>query len=135
MAEAFVTAISAALTTNAYGINGGCTPSNGGVVFTNSKKQARLVPAPEFARLAAAYENAPTEHQKNALVECACRAYVGGAADVPGSWDDAKQRLLPQLWTLAKIRQKQSTLPPGVILPSAVCTARTTRRSMMLVSF
>ena len=78
MAEAFVTAISAALTTNAYGIAGACTPSNGGVVFTNAKKQARLVPAPEFARLAAAYENAPTEHQKNGLVECACRAYVGG---------------------------------------------------------
>ena len=75
------------------------------------------MPAPEFARLAAAYGNAPTEQQKNALVECACRAYVGGAADVPSGWDDAKQRLLPQLWTLSKIRQKQSTLPPGVILP------------------
>ena len=55
MAEAFVTAISAALTSNTYGIAGACTPSNGGVVFTNAKKQARLVPAPEFARLAAAY--------------------------------------------------------------------------------
>ena len=60
MAEAFVNAISAALTSNTYGIAGGCTPSNGGVVFTNAKKQARLVPAPEFARLAAAYGNAPT---------------------------------------------------------------------------
>ena len=66
MAEAFVNAISAALTSNTYGIAGGCTPSDGGVVFTNAKKQARLVPAPEFARLAAAYENAATEHQKNA---------------------------------------------------------------------
>ena len=82
MAEAFVNAISQALTTNAYGINGGCTPSNGGVVFTNAKTQARLVPAPEFARLAAAYGNAPTEHQKNALVECACRAYVGGTSNI-----------------------------------------------------
>ena len=117
MAEAFVTAIGEALTSNAYGIAGACTPSNGGVVFTNAKKQARLVPAPEFARLAAAYENAPTEQQKNGLVECACRAYVGGAADVPSGWDDAKSRLLPQLWTLSKIRQKQATLPPGVILP------------------
>ena len=35
------------------------------------------MPAPEFARLAAAYENAPTEPQKNAPVECARRAYVG----------------------------------------------------------
>ncbi len=117
MAEAFVTAIGEALTANAYGIAGACTPSNGGVVFTNAKKQARLVPAPEFARLAAAYGNAPTEQQRNALVECACRAYVGGAADVPSGWDDAKQRLLPQLWTLSKIRQKQAALPPGVVLP------------------
>ncbi len=117
MAEAFVNAISQALTTNAYGISGACTPADGGVVFTNAKKQARLVPAPEFARLAAAYGNAATEPQKNGLVECACRAYVGGAADVPGNWNDAKSRLLPQLWTLSKIRQKQSTLPPGVILP------------------
>ena len=82
MAEAFVNAISTALTSNTYGIAGGCTPADGGVVFTNAQKQARLVPAPEFARLAAAYGNAATEHQKNALVECACRAYVGGAADV-----------------------------------------------------
>ena len=51
------------------------------------------------------------------MVECACRAYVGGAADVPSGWDDAKSRLLPQLWTLSKIRQKQATLPPGVVLP------------------
>ena len=69
MAEAFVTAIGEALTTNAYGIAGACAPSDGGVVFTNAKKQARLVPAPEFARLAAAYGNAQSEHQKNALVE------------------------------------------------------------------
>ena len=117
MAEVFIKAISEALTSNTYGIAGACTPSDGGVVFTNAQKQARLVPAPEFARLAAAYGNAATEHQKNALVECACRAYVGGAADVPANWNDAKRRLLPQLWTLAKIRQKQSTLPPGVILP------------------
>ena len=116
MAEAFVNAISAALTANTYGIAGGCTPANGGVVFTNAKKQARLVPAPEFARLAAAYENAD-QQQKNALVECACRAYVGGAADVPSGWDDAKQRLLPQLRTLSKIRQKQSLYGSGVVLP------------------
>ena len=69
MAEAFVTAIGEALTTNAYGIAGACTPSNGGVIFTNAQKQARLVPAPEFARLAAAYEAAKTDAQKSGLVE------------------------------------------------------------------
>ena len=61
MAEAFIKAISEALTSNTYGIAGACAPSNGGVVFTNAQKQARLVPAPEFARLAAAYGNAQSE--------------------------------------------------------------------------
>ena len=69
MAEAFVNAISDALTSNTYGIAGACAPSDGGVVFINSKKQARLVPAPEFARLAAAYGNAQSEQQKSGLEE------------------------------------------------------------------
>lgn len=117
MAEAFLEAISSALATNAFGVAGGAVPSNGGVVFTNAQKQGRLVPGPEFARLATSYETAPTDKERAALVECACRAWIGGAADVPASWDAARARVLPQLWTLEWIRQKQSTLPPGVILP------------------
>ena len=92
--RAFVTAISQALTSNTYGIAGGCTPSDGGVVFTNAKKQARLVPAPEFARLAAAYGNAPTEQQKNALVS----APAALALEVPTSLVAGmmlRKRLLP----------------------------------------
>ena len=36
---------------------------------------------------------------------------------MPAAWDEARGRLLPQLWPLAKIAAKQKALPGGNRLP------------------
>ncbi|CAK8991158.1 Hypothetical protein SCF082_LOCUS2544 [Durusdinium trenchii] len=45
-------------------------------------------------------------------------AFVLGAADVPPAVADAQERLLPQLWSKARIASRQLTLPPGAELQS-----------------
>ena len=116
MAEQFLAAVTAALARKDP-VEGCVESSEGGVVFTSKAGAQRLVPPKEVQRLAAAYASAADDEARAALVECACRAYVGGAADVPAAWDEARGRLLPQLWPLAKIAAKQKALPGGNRLP------------------
>ena len=82
--RAFLADVAKALEDNAFGVAGAVRSQEGGAVFVDKSEvpRPRLVPHAELARLAAAHAAAPDAAAKNALVECACRAYAG-RADCP----------------------------------------------------
>ncbi|KAJ1458790.1 hypothetical protein M885DRAFT_561489 [Pelagophyceae sp. CCMP2097] len=119
--DAFVSRLEAALSAESFnGLEGSVHRVDGGLRFVASKEKVAqrelVVPTAEVERLMAAFNACDVSKQKD-MLSCACRAYVGGAADVPQTWSSAKPRLLPQLWSLAKIMKKQAELQGAAVVP------------------